>query len=102
VFDGGTGIGAQRPGWNRLLRQRRLDMRFGWRLSSGLQRGIFCLFAEKLLIVLAGDGYAHDVHPDGSAVLAPVSFLPSDSRLSKPTQTPQVTEGEKPRNHASV
>lgn len=38
----------------------------------------------------------------GSAALAPVSFSPSDCRLSKPTQTPQVTEGEKPKNHASV
>ena len=27
----------------------------------------------------------------GSAALAPVSFSPSDSRLSKPTHTPQVT-----------
>src|ERR1035441_9922980 len=38
----------------------------------------------------------------GSAVTAPVSLSPRDSRLSLPTQTPQVTEGEKPRNQASV
>ncbi len=38
----------------------------------------------------------------GSAARAPVSFSPRDWRLSKPTQTPQVTEGEKPRNQASV
>jgi len=38
----------------------------------------------------------------GSAAFAPVSLSPSDSRLSYPTQTPQVTDGEKPRNHASV
>jgi hypothetical protein len=38
----------------------------------------------------------------GSAACAPVSFLPSDSRLSYPIHTPQVTEGEKPMNHASV
>jgi len=38
----------------------------------------------------------------GRAALAPVSFSPRDWRLSKPTQTPQVTEGEKPMNQASV
>jgi hypothetical protein len=38
----------------------------------------------------------------GSAALAPVSFSPSDWRSSNPTQTPQVMEGEKPRNQASV
>ena len=38
----------------------------------------------------------------GSATLAPCIFSPSDCRLSNPTQTPQVTEGENPRNHASV
>ena len=38
----------------------------------------------------------------GRAALAPVSFSPRDWRLSNPTQTPQVTEGEKPRNQASV
>ena len=38
----------------------------------------------------------------GRAARAPVSFSPRDSRLSYPTHTPQVTEGEKPRNHASV
>ena len=38
----------------------------------------------------------------GRAARAPVSLSPRDWRLSYPTQTPQVTEGEKPRNHASV
>jgi hypothetical protein len=38
----------------------------------------------------------------GSAALAPVSFSPSDCRLSNPTHTPQVTDGENPKNHASV
>lgn len=38
----------------------------------------------------------------GSAALAPVSFSPSDCRLSYPIHTPQVTEGEKPMNQASV
>ena len=38
----------------------------------------------------------------GSAALAPVSLSPSDWRLSYPTHTPQVTEGENPRNQASV
>lgn len=38
----------------------------------------------------------------GRAARAPVSFSPRDWRLSKPTQTPQVMLGEKPRNQASV
>src|SRR5262249_46038497 len=38
----------------------------------------------------------------GRAALAPVSLSPRDCRPSKPTQTPHVTEGEKPMNHASV
>jgi hypothetical protein len=38
----------------------------------------------------------------GKAALAPVSFSPSDSRLSNPTHTPQVIDGEKPMNQASV
>lgn len=38
----------------------------------------------------------------GRAALAPVSFSPRDSRLSYPTHTPHVTEGENPRNQASV
>src|ERR1035438_4333459 len=38
----------------------------------------------------------------GSAARAPVSFSPSDSLLSYPTHTPHVTDGENPRNHASV
>ena len=38
----------------------------------------------------------------GSAASAPASFLPSVFFSSKPTQTPHVTDGEKPMNHASV
>src|SRR5271165_5573258 len=38
----------------------------------------------------------------GSAAAAPVSLLPSVFFSSKPTQTPQVIEGEKPTNQASV
>jgi hypothetical protein len=38
----------------------------------------------------------------GSAARAPVSFSPSDWRLSYPIQVPQVTDGEKPMNQASV
>jgi hypothetical protein len=38
----------------------------------------------------------------GRAARAPVSFSPRDWRLSKPIQVPQVTDGEKPTNQASV
>src|ERR1043166_662842 len=38
----------------------------------------------------------------GSAATAPVSLLPSCFFSSKPIQTPQVSEGEKPMNQASV
>src|SRR5713101_3814082 len=39
----------------------------------------------------------------GSAAFEPVSFLPSETCLSSnPTQTPAVSEGVKPMNHASV
>jgi len=38
----------------------------------------------------------------GRAALAPVSFSPRDRRSSKPIQVPQVMEGEKPMNQASV
>ena len=38
----------------------------------------------------------------GRAASAPVSFGPSVFFSSKPTQTPQVIEGEKPTNQASV
>ena len=38
----------------------------------------------------------------GSAAMAPVSLLPSVFFSSKPTQTPQVIDGENPTNHASV
>ena len=38
----------------------------------------------------------------GSAANAPVSLLPKVFFSSKPIQTPQVMEGEKPMNQASV
>src|SRR5712671_1360770 len=38
----------------------------------------------------------------GSAARLPVSFGPSVFFSSKPTQTPQVIDGENPTNHASV
>jgi len=38
----------------------------------------------------------------GRAARAPVSFSPKVWLVSKPTQTPQVTDGEKPMNQASV
>src|SRR5258705_1009824 len=38
----------------------------------------------------------------GKAACAPVSFGPRDFFSSKPTQTPQVIDGEKPTNQASV
>src|SRR5262249_25675904 len=38
----------------------------------------------------------------GSAAMAPVSLLPSVFFSSKPTHTPQVSDGENPTNHASV
>ena len=38
----------------------------------------------------------------GRAAKAPVSLLPSDLFWSKPIHTPQVIEGEKPTNQASV
>jgi hypothetical protein len=38
----------------------------------------------------------------GSAVTPPVSFLPNIFFSSKPIHTPQVMEGEKPTNQASV
>ena len=38
----------------------------------------------------------------GSAARAPVSFSPSDSRVSNPIHVPHVTDGENPTNQASV
>ena len=35
------------------------------RKSGGLKRGVLFLIAEELLVVLAGDGGPHEVHPDG-------------------------------------
>ena len=45
--------------------------------------------------------FMNDIHM-GSAARAPVSFSPRDCRSSKPIHVPQVMEGEKPMNHASV
>jgi hypothetical protein len=50
--------------------------------------------------LFAGEGNFHEIDPDPAAACAPVS--PQRFLLVETIQTPQVIDGEKPTNHASV
>jgi hypothetical protein len=85
--------------WRAALRDLALDWPQDW-----VQDWFSQVPAEQeVFVVFALDGgFAHEGHPDGQGGFGAGFFSPRDWRLSKPTQTPQVTEGEKPRNQASV
>src|SRR5579871_5191288 len=81
-------------------------------LSPAAPSGVSTFCATAAGAVVGGAAKSSDSRPTsasrmksiqmGSAACAPVSLLPSVFFSSKPTHTPQVSEGEKPTNHASV
>jgi hypothetical protein len=76
-------------------------------LSGGLLNGTSSFFCGAPAVTNASFGFfaiaarIKSIHI-GSAARAPVSFSPKLCRSSNPIHVPQVTDGEKPMNHASV
>ena len=89
-----------------IIRPRRrllVSLRCGAFRHRHIQLPLRRAFGRKRLVRPSRNRRLHKVHPDRQRrSLAPVSFSPSDCRLSNPIHVPHVTPGEKPTNHASV